>query len=76
LTEEKVSWLPTSCAYAKLSRGKPLESWHPLVSGNVESVKLAGVSVSGQCISEEYVPVSEIFEHIIQWNNDEDNSLI
>ncbi|MDB4223008.1 YcgN family cysteine cluster protein [Granulosicoccus sp.] len=76
LTEEKVSWLPESCAYAKLSHGKPLEYWHPLISGSAESVKLAGISVSGQCISEEYVPVSEIYEHIIQWNNDEDNSLI
>jgi uncharacterized cysteine cluster protein YcgN (CxxCxxCC family) len=76
LTADKVSWLPTSCAYSKLSRGKPLENWHPLVSGNANSVKLAGISVAGQCISEEYVPVTEIFEHIIQWNNDEDNSLI
>ena len=38
LTEEKISWLPDSCAYAKLSLGKPLESWHPLISGDPESV--------------------------------------
>ena len=76
LTDEKVSWLPESCAYAKLSCGKPLENWHPLISGDAESVKLAGISVSGQCISEEYVPISEIYEHIIQWNNEGDNLLI
>ena len=76
LTDEKISWLPESCAYAKLSRGKPLENWHPLISGNADSVKSAGISVSGQCISEDYVPLSEIYEHIIQWHNDEDNSMI
>lgn len=76
LTAEKISWLPKSCAYAKLSRGKPLEKWHPLISGDPETVKLAGISVSGRCISEEYIPISEIYEHIIEWNNDDDNSLI
>jgi uncharacterized cysteine cluster protein YcgN (CxxCxxCC family) len=70
LTAEKVSWLPESCAYVKLSRGKPLENWHPLISGDPDSVKLAGISVSGRCISEEYVPVLEIYEHIIKWNNE------
>jgi uncharacterized cysteine cluster protein YcgN (CxxCxxCC family) len=76
LTATKISWLPESCAYAKISQDKPLENWHPLISGDADSVKLAGISVSGQCISEEFVPDSEIYEHIIQWNNDEDNSLI
>ena len=72
LTAEKIAWLPESCAYAKLSRGKPLEDWHPLISGDPDSVKSAGISVSGQCISEEYVADLEIYEHIIQWNNHAD----
>jgi len=76
LTEEKISWLPESCAYVKLSRNKPLENWHPLISRNAESVKLAGISVSGKCISEQYVSITEIYEHIVKWDNGTDNSLI
>jgi len=70
LTAEKISWLPASCAYVKLSAGKSLESWHPLLAGDSEVIKSAGISVSGQCISETYVPISEIFHHIIEFNNE------
>ncbi|MFT6876785.1 MAG: putative cysteine cluster protein YcgN (CxxCxxCC family) [Granulosicoccus sp.] len=70
LTEEKISWLPESCAYVKISHGKPLENWHPLISGDANSVKLAEISVSGQCISEKFVADSETYQYIIQWKND------
>ncbi len=33
------NWLPTTCAYRLLIDGKPLPSWHPLVSKNKDSVK-------------------------------------
>ena len=65
ITAEKLSWLPETCAYRKLSRGEPLDNWHPLLSGTPESVKLAGISVSDQCISAQFVPISEIYSHII-----------
>ncbi len=38
-------WLPTTCAYRLLYEGKPLPSWHPLISGDPESVKRAGVLI-------------------------------
>lgn len=69
LTKQKINWLPDSCAYRKLSLGQPLESWHPLISGYPQSVKEAGISVAGQCISETEVPVSEYIYHLIQWEN-------
>ncbi len=49
---EDLPWMPRSCAYRRLHEGLPLPSWHPLVTGDPESVHAAGVSVRGQTISE------------------------
>ena len=48
-------WLPPTCAYRLLSEGKPLFPWHPLVSGQQDSVIAAGYSVKGIAISEMFV---------------------
>jgi uncharacterized cysteine cluster protein YcgN (CxxCxxCC family) len=49
---DDLPWMPMSCAYRRLNEGKPLPSWHPLVTGDPQSVHDAGVSVRGQTISE------------------------
>src|SRR5215469_11717618 len=49
---EALAWMPRSCAYRRLNEGKPLPRWHPLVTGDPESVHRAGVSVRRQTISE------------------------
>jgi hypothetical protein len=49
---EALEWMPKSCAYRRLHEGKPLPRWHPLITGDPESVHRAGVSVRGQTISE------------------------
>jgi uncharacterized protein len=39
--------LPKTCAYLLIHQGKPLEWWHPLVSGRQETVMEAGISIIG-----------------------------
>ena len=50
---EALQWMPKSCAYRRLHEGKTLPRWHPLRTGDPESVHRAGVSIRGQTISED-----------------------
>ncbi len=59
------NWLPVTCAYRLLIDGKELPSWHPLVSGNQETVKEAGVSISSYAMKES--EVDDLEDHIIEW---------
>ncbi|GAA0286971.1 YcgN family cysteine cluster protein [Rhodovulum strictum] len=59
-------WMPASCAYRRLWEGKPLLDWHPLVSGDAESVHRAGVSVRGWTLPEFDIPLEEWEDHIIE----------
>jgi uncharacterized cysteine cluster protein YcgN (CxxCxxCC family) len=42
---EAFRWLPASCAYRRLSKGKDLPDWHPLITGDPGSVHKAGISI-------------------------------
>jgi uncharacterized cysteine cluster protein YcgN (CxxCxxCC family) len=59
-------WMPSTCAYRLLDEGKDLEWWHPLVSGEPETVAKAGISVKGRTVDEE--DVDNIEDHIVKWS--------
>ena len=65
---EKISWLPPTCAYVLRAAGKPLPPWHPLRSGDPESVHRAGVSVRGRVEADEtQIAVDDLPDFIRQW---------
>ena len=45
-------WLPATCAYRRLAEGADLPDWHPLITGDPDSVHDAGISARGKCVSE------------------------
>ncbi len=59
-------WMPSTCAYRLLYEGKPLQDWHPLISGTPETVHTAGVSVKGWTVPEFEIPEEEWEDHIIE----------
>ncbi len=63
----RVSWLPSTCAYRRLAEGKDLPEWHPLITGDLETVHLAGVSVRHRAISETEVVEEDLEDHVVDW---------
>jgi uncharacterized protein len=68
LTPSKVDafdWMPQTCAYRLLAAGRDLYWWHPLVSGDAETVHAAGISVRGKCVPESEAGDPE--DRIVTW---------
>lgn len=61
-----VRWLPETCAYRRRAADEPLPEWHPLLTGDPESVMHAGASVAGRVVSE--TEAGPLEHHIVDWS--------
>ena len=65
---ETITWLPPSCAYRLIKEGRDLYWWHPLVSGDPDTVHTAGISVRGRVgISEDEWGDQDLEDRIVDW---------
>jgi uncharacterized protein len=63
-----IDWLPPSCAYRLVAEGKDLYWWHHLVSGDRDTVHVAGVSVRGRISgTETEISDAQLEDHIVRW---------
>lgn len=63
--DKQFSWLPSTCAYRLLAHKQELPWWHPLVSGDKDTVHLSGNSVRRRVVSE--TETVDLFHHLIDW---------
>jgi uncharacterized protein len=61
---KQLKWMPKTCAYRLLAEGKDLEWWHPLVSGNPNTVHAAGISVRYRTQAEKDVDMDNLEDYI------------
>jgi len=65
---DDIGWLPPTCGYRLVADGKDLYWWHPLVSGDPDTVHQAGVSVRGRVKDlEDDVTPEALDDRIVNW---------
>jgi uncharacterized cysteine cluster protein YcgN (CxxCxxCC family) len=58
-------WLPDTCAYRLLAEGQSLPPWHPLITGDPNSVSHSGNRICGRVVSE--TEADDLEHHLIEW---------
>ncbi len=62
-----LTWLPPTCAYRLVDEGRDLYWWHPLVSGDADTVHQAGISVRDRTVREQDVAPEDLEDYIVDW---------
>lgn len=58
-------WLPRTCAYRLIAEGRDLPAWHPLLTGDPQTVVRAGHRVCDRTICED--EADELENHLVDW---------
>ena len=58
-------WMPSTCAYRLIAEGQDLRWWHPLVSGDPDTVHKAGIAITKIAVSER--EAGDLEDHVIDW---------
>ncbi len=64
---DEIGWLPPTCAYALVRDGHDLYWWHHLVSGDPETVHVAGISARDRTINEKDVDAEDFEDYVVDW---------
>jgi len=64
---ETLTWLPPTCGYRLVKEGRDLYWWHPLLSGDPDTVHAAGISARNRTVSEDDVAWEQYEEHEVGW---------
>lgn len=63
----EISWLPPTCGYRLVRDGEDLKWWHPLISGDPQTVHAAGISAKDRTVSEKDVDVDDFEDYLVEW---------
>ena len=62
----KLKWLPKICGYRCVAEGRDLQWWHPLVSGDFNTVHRAGISIRNNFISEQDIRPGDVMQYLLK----------
>ncbi len=63
---KELTWIPETCGYKLLAKGKPLPAWHPLVTGDLQSTEKAGMSIRNKVISEADIEMDDLEDYLVE----------